>query len=480
MADVFLSYASEDRSRIVPLVQALTAEGWSVWWDREIIPGVDWKEVIEREVDGARCVVVVWSRISVAKAWVRNEANEGLRRNVLVPVSIDAVQMPLECRHLQAADLVDWKGDRSHPQYRHVHAAVSRTLHPNRAIEAADPSSSFSARRWARPVLVSLALLLVLVAGLGAARLRAVRSILGGRSSVVIGIMDITPQGKVEQWLCDFTRDKLNATLNKFGRINVVPKEMIDFLQERKQLSDVEAAEELEIDQMISGTIVAKGPKLILQVRVSNLGSRKLVATAEAGGTEDELESMQNRVAFEIVKALQVDIASSELEQLLALRPTARPDDYRLVAESMGLYDDDGGDLDAKPGASPHSWLLDWPATATAAESPEDAAIRELLEAYRAALESESVLRIGELYVEVNDKMRASLERYFENAEGLSVAFSDLSVLVEGDQALATFTRSDEFKDAASGRPVRVELRVSSLLEKRDAGWKIRGLKKPT
>ncbi len=36
MADVFLSYASQDRERIVPLVKALEADGLSVWWDRDI------------------------------------------------------------------------------------------------------------------------------------------------------------------------------------------------------------------------------------------------------------------------------------------------------------------------------------------------------------------------------------------------------------------------------------------------------------
>ncbi|MCZ6871640.1 MAG: TIR domain-containing protein [Gammaproteobacteria bacterium] len=36
MADIFLSYASEDRERVRPLVAALETGGFSVWWDSDI------------------------------------------------------------------------------------------------------------------------------------------------------------------------------------------------------------------------------------------------------------------------------------------------------------------------------------------------------------------------------------------------------------------------------------------------------------
>jgi hypothetical protein len=33
MADVFVSYKAEDRRRVKPLVDALEADGYSIWWD---------------------------------------------------------------------------------------------------------------------------------------------------------------------------------------------------------------------------------------------------------------------------------------------------------------------------------------------------------------------------------------------------------------------------------------------------------------
>jgi ketosteroid isomerase-like protein len=76
--------------------------------------------------------------------------------------------------------------------------------------------------------------------------------------------------------------------------------------------------------------------------------------------------------------------------------------------------------------------------------------------------------------------MRSALERYFQNAQDLKVQFSNFDILVEGDEALATFTRSDDFKDAQTGKPVHLEMRVSSIVAKQTDGWKIRGMKKPS
>jgi IS30 family transposase len=40
---------------------------------------------IERKLDTALCVIVVWSRHSIESDWVRNEAEVGKERNMLVP-----------------------------------------------------------------------------------------------------------------------------------------------------------------------------------------------------------------------------------------------------------------------------------------------------------------------------------------------------------------------------------------------------------
>jgi len=46
MSDVFVSYKAEDRSRVEPLVEALEAEGLSVWWDARVSGGEAWRETV--------------------------------------------------------------------------------------------------------------------------------------------------------------------------------------------------------------------------------------------------------------------------------------------------------------------------------------------------------------------------------------------------------------------------------------------------
>ena len=128
MHHIFVSYKSEEQSRIQPLIGLLEAEGWDVWWDRRIPPGRTWPEVIEENMEAAGCVVVVWTEKSVASRWVRIEANEAMRRNLLVPVLLDDVLPPLEFRLMEAAKLVGWEGERENPEVALLLEAVRRKL----------------------------------------------------------------------------------------------------------------------------------------------------------------------------------------------------------------------------------------------------------------------------------------------------------------------------------------------------------------
>ena len=110
MADVFVSYASGDRERVRPLVEALEADGFSVWWDRTMHAGTTYDREIETAIADARCMVVAWSAHAVESEYVRSEVEEGARRQILVPVLIDDVLPPLAHRRRQAANLSHWSG----------------------------------------------------------------------------------------------------------------------------------------------------------------------------------------------------------------------------------------------------------------------------------------------------------------------------------------------------------------------------------
>lgn len=112
MSDVFLSYKREDLERVEPLIRELRSAGLSLWWDRKIGGGERWRERIAKELDAARCVVVVWSTQSVGPegTFVHDEASRAQKRGVLVPVRIDDVDPPVGFGEIQALDLVGWTG----------------------------------------------------------------------------------------------------------------------------------------------------------------------------------------------------------------------------------------------------------------------------------------------------------------------------------------------------------------------------------
>ncbi len=162
MADIFISYKKEDAGRVIRMVEALRAEGFDVWWDHGIKAGSEWDRSIHQELYAAKVVIAIWSNASVAAPWVKEEATVGKNRGVLIPARIDDVDPPLGFMMIQAADLVDWRGDRSDPRWAHFLDAVRSILRGGSGLAAEGSSARVEAppRRAARsqtPILLALA-----------------------------------------------------------------------------------------------------------------------------------------------------------------------------------------------------------------------------------------------------------------------------------------------------------------------------------
>jgi hypothetical protein len=134
MADVFVSYASNDREWVEVFADALSREGWTVWWDRDIPIGQSFHKVIADALSSARSVTVVWSQHSVASSWVLQEADDGIKRSLLFPVRMDDTDIPIGFRLAQAADLRGWKGEREHSGLRALLKSMGNHLGGRREI----------------------------------------------------------------------------------------------------------------------------------------------------------------------------------------------------------------------------------------------------------------------------------------------------------------------------------------------------------
>jgi hypothetical protein len=111
MADIFVSYASEDRSFASKLADALSIHKYTVWWDRHIDGGKYFDRDIEDEILKARAVIVVWSVEGRESDWCRAEAAAALEVRKLLPISIQQARPPLRFMHLQTRDFSNWDGD---------------------------------------------------------------------------------------------------------------------------------------------------------------------------------------------------------------------------------------------------------------------------------------------------------------------------------------------------------------------------------
>lgn len=166
MADVFISYASEDRDRVRPLAEALIARGFDVWWDRALAAGQDYTAIIERELRVAKAVVVVWTRGSAASTFVRDEAGRARDEGRLVPVLLDQVEIPLGFGAFQAEDFTRWNGGTNAPQM-HLLEEVLKAKLSGRDIDVAAIERR-RRRLGARIRIVSLLTVVALVAGIAA------------------------------------------------------------------------------------------------------------------------------------------------------------------------------------------------------------------------------------------------------------------------------------------------------------------------
>ena len=92
--------------------------------------GKTFDQVIAEALADARCVVVVWSRDSVASSWVREEADEGRKRGVLIPVLIDQVKPPLGFGRIHAASLTEWDGGQDSEAFQKLAADIAGLIDP--------------------------------------------------------------------------------------------------------------------------------------------------------------------------------------------------------------------------------------------------------------------------------------------------------------------------------------------------------------
>ncbi len=283
MADIFLSYASEDRDRIVPLVTALESAGWSIWWDRELLTGTTYADVIQSEIEQAACIVVVWSQHAVASSWVRDEAQEGLDQNKLVPCSIDDARPPLGFRSIQTTALRNWP--RQQDQLGQLIDGIQATLAADGDAAPAS-SASYLARR-------------------AQSAAEAVEN-----SIAVLPFTNLSSDAE-QQYFCDGLVEDIITDLSCIKLLVVISRN--SSFSYRSDSPDVGViASELGVNYVLLGSVRRSGERVRVSARLVSGRTEETLWSKRFDGTNDDLFALQDDLTRQIVTALDVKIASGE------------------------------------------------------------------------------------------------------------------------------------------------------------------------
>lgn len=111
-AQVFLSYASEDKASARIIADALRQSGVSTWFaESDILWGENLAEKIETAARSSDYILLLLSPAAVDSTWVRSEINFALSRELkerairLVPVLVADCEIPLVLRDRQYLDM---------------------------------------------------------------------------------------------------------------------------------------------------------------------------------------------------------------------------------------------------------------------------------------------------------------------------------------------------------------------------------------
>lgn len=343
MADIFVSYASPDRDRIIPLVQVLEAQGWSVWWDRDLVAGADFDKRIEQALDTAKCVVVAWSENSVESRWCRAEASEGLDRQILVPVRLDNTRPPLAFRNVQTAALIGWPGE---PGELDVFLAGVREclgLGANRTASPISPSRTATRRAWIPFAVAGVLILLLGIWFYGKQSGKEVDPASQDSGSIalanaprnslaVLPFENLSPDPDNAYFAAGIHEETLNqlAKVKDFSVIARITAQR--YVDDGKSVTEI--GQELNVSAVMSGSVRFAEDRVRVTAQLVDVGTGTQRWSEIYDRTLDDIFSIQSNIAENITRAMEVSF-DLEAREAIAAIPTENLEAYSAYLKGL-------------------------------------------------------------------------------------------------------------------------------------------------
>ena len=305
MADVFISYARADKARVAPLVAAIEAKGWSVWWDPEIVPGREFDDEIEAEINAAKAVLVVWTPTSVASRWVRGEARDAADRGILVPVRFDKAHLPMDVRAIHTTDLDDWGEDTSGPK--------------------------------AQEFLNALGMLVARAQDAQTAKHTAAAPAVESKRFAVCVLPFANMSGDPEQeYFSDGITEDIITDLSKVSALGVVSRND-SFLYKGKQIEMHKLAAELKVTHVMEGSVRRAGGRLRITAQLIDGVNGQHVWAERYDRDASDIFAIQDEISQAIVKALKLRLMPEE-KKAIERRGTDSVEAHDLYLMARQLY----------------------------------------------------------------------------------------------------------------------------------------------
>jgi TolB-like protein len=300
LADVFLSYARGDRGVAERLANAIDDTGLTVWWDRHIKGGAEFSRDIERQLDDAARVLVLWSKEAVNSRWVRDEASVAADTGRLVSATIDGTPPPLGFRQFQTIDLKAWAAKGAA-----IPAALAEALEVDAPAIVAQRGPAQPRRR-----LIAAGVGALLLAGAATVAIvgpEPLSRLFAGDSQnadLSLAILPFDTQGAGIDYLGAGLASALADSLAPLSGLNITASTSTQALA-GKGLTAPEIGKKLGITHLVEGDVEKTGERFTISVRLVEASTSEQVWARSFKGAADQLQSLRNRMAGELAGALR-------------------------------------------------------------------------------------------------------------------------------------------------------------------------------
>ena len=307
MADVFISYARADKARVAPLVAAIGARGWSVWWDPEIAPGQEFDDRIEMEINAAKAVLVVWTPTSVVSRWVRGEAREAADRGILVPVRFDGARLPMDVRAIHTTDLDGWNEEAAS-------APAQEFLQALGAMIARAPTKAASETGGSTPS-----------AGKTAPRF----------TMCVLPFANMSGDPEQEYFSDGITEDII-TDLSKVSSLAIVSRNSA-FMYKGQHVDIPKVVQELKVTHVLEGSVRKAGGRVRISAQLIDGETNNHIWAERYDRDSSDIFALQDEISEAIVKALRLRLLPEE-KKAIERRGTDNADAHNLYLMARQTY----------------------------------------------------------------------------------------------------------------------------------------------